>query len=143
MKITTVFSKRLDQLLQEDEKFRDLPILRHALSLTQYVVEMGTTQRVPNPTSPVLCPKWSQSRALFLQGMTGYVSNVIDAYRQASRVEFQIYVGRIEVVLGIGVRFYLKGKGDPFFFMTGAVDSDGIRKLEVRPIEEDGRLSSV
>jgi hypothetical protein len=133
-KVTLLFAKRLSEVIKTDEEWRGLPLLKYGLALVNYVVEMGATYHpfnIPKPTFPIVCPTSMSQGLLTPFPESPDLATVARHYQRAGRIEAQLYVGTIDVVLGVDISFFPKGKGEPILVLRGGVDSMGARLLEI------------
>lgn len=136
-KVTTLFDKRLQQLLAHDEEFKRIPVLKHALAVTQFVVELSATGIVPAPQFPILNCDFKMPEVIRLT--ESELKLFTESYKASGRIEAHIRPGAIPVCLAIDIYFYGKGrKGFPLLIVHAAADSMAIRKFNVdKPTSTD------
>jgi len=122
--VRTSYSKELRALLETDEEFRKLPIMRHARALIDFVVEAAESNRFPE----VFVRRDSKDPLLW-----GFLSPILhEAYLKSARIEAYIFPGVANACVGVNIFFYPPGnKSTPVLGLTGGADSQAIRKLQV------------
>lgn len=129
-KVTTVFDKQLQKLLATDEEFKRIPVLRHALAITNFVVELSATGIVPPPQFPILNCDFNVPEAIRLTDSE--LKLFVEAYKSAGRIQAYIQPGSIDMCLIVNIIFYGPGQGNSqILFVHAGADSMAVRKFNV------------
>ncbi|MDE2037733.1 MAG: hypothetical protein KGI69_00715 [Patescibacteria group bacterium] len=129
-KVIITFDKQLQKQLATDEEFKQIPVLRYALAITNFIVELSATGIVPPPQFPILNSDSDVPEAVRLteSGLKMFVA----AYKLAGRIEVHIQPSIVAVCLIVEVLFCSKGRGNsPILVIKAGADSMAIRKFLV------------
>lgn len=138
-KVSMFFGKGLQAALSTSERFKELPLLDHALSVTNFFVVMAATGIVPQQHFPILsCDPDPPNRYNFGdQEVTLFKM----AYGRASRIEVQIDTGTVDACLSVKIAFYKPGRNAKFLEIFISVDSQAVRRYDILPPENDEDIS--
>lgn len=129
-KVTTVFDKQLQRLLASDEEFKRNPVFRHALAVTNFVIELSATGIVPLPQFPILYCDLNIQETIRLTDSE--LKLFVEAYKNAGRIQAYIQPGPIQAFLIVNIIFYGPGRGNSrILFVHAVADSMAVRKFNV------------
>jgi hypothetical protein len=127
-KVSVFFSKRVQELLETDQQFKQMPLLHYALGLINYVVETGAT----GINNPFPLPVFTVGENNLLKDGNKLVGLLVPAYQKAGRIEVFVRTGTIDVCLVTEISFFPKGKSEnPFLMLEAGMEPSAVRTFKV------------